>query len=298
MADSKLTALTEDTAPTTDDLLYLVDDAAGTPTSKRATIANVLGNANAALTMTALASDAATTAAAGNHYYGSIAGYTANRNFTLPTASAAGERIRVTVTTGDDDYELIVIGAATVTINGGSAATEWSRLFITGESVEFVSTSTTNWQVAVDARKPCFARIDRSGGTSQTMSNETWATITFSTAVFDVGDIADLTNNRINFRRNGEYYIHGEWINASASTFGSGRGVIWNASGVSGSTLITGPKISCTNDNVCGSVNGIYSVDLSSQTGCTLGYRISSTSGSSYSLVAGSANFLEVQEIL
>jgi hypothetical protein len=37
-----LTALTEDTAPTTDDLLYTVTDPAGTPASRKATIANTL----------------------------------------------------------------------------------------------------------------------------------------------------------------------------------------------------------------------------------------------------------------
>jgi hypothetical protein len=41
-ADSKVTALTEDTAPTNDDLLYIVDDPSGTPASKKATINNVL----------------------------------------------------------------------------------------------------------------------------------------------------------------------------------------------------------------------------------------------------------------
>jgi len=41
MADTKLTALTEDTAPTADDLIYTVTDPAGTPASRKATIANL-----------------------------------------------------------------------------------------------------------------------------------------------------------------------------------------------------------------------------------------------------------------
>ena len=40
-ADTKLTALSADATPTTDDLLYTVDDPGGTPASKKATIANV-----------------------------------------------------------------------------------------------------------------------------------------------------------------------------------------------------------------------------------------------------------------
>jgi len=43
--DTKVSDLTEDTAPTTDDLLYTVTDPGGTPASRKATIANVLNNA-------------------------------------------------------------------------------------------------------------------------------------------------------------------------------------------------------------------------------------------------------------
>ena len=41
MADSKLTALTEDTAPTSDDLVYTVTDPGGTPASRKATLTNL-----------------------------------------------------------------------------------------------------------------------------------------------------------------------------------------------------------------------------------------------------------------
>jgi hypothetical protein len=42
MADQKLTALTEDTAPTTDDLVYTVTDPAGTPASRKVTLVNLI----------------------------------------------------------------------------------------------------------------------------------------------------------------------------------------------------------------------------------------------------------------
>jgi hypothetical protein len=54
-ADSKLTALDAIT-PTTDDIVYVVDDVGGTPVSKKATVANLVGAANAA-TATALAAN-------------------------------------------------------------------------------------------------------------------------------------------------------------------------------------------------------------------------------------------------
>ena len=41
MADAKLTALTEDTAPASTDVTYTIDDTAGTPVSKKATWANI-----------------------------------------------------------------------------------------------------------------------------------------------------------------------------------------------------------------------------------------------------------------
>ncbi len=42
MADEKITDLTADTSPTTDDLVVIVNDPAGTPANKKATLGNVL----------------------------------------------------------------------------------------------------------------------------------------------------------------------------------------------------------------------------------------------------------------
>lgn len=44
MADSKLSALTELTAPASVDIFAIVDDPAGTPVTKKVTLANLLGN--------------------------------------------------------------------------------------------------------------------------------------------------------------------------------------------------------------------------------------------------------------
>jgi len=46
MADAKISALTEDTEPTGEDLLVTVNDPGGTPTTEAAQISNVLINAN------------------------------------------------------------------------------------------------------------------------------------------------------------------------------------------------------------------------------------------------------------
>ena len=42
MADKKLTALTEDISPTTDDIVYVVNDPSGTPAGKKVSLANLL----------------------------------------------------------------------------------------------------------------------------------------------------------------------------------------------------------------------------------------------------------------
>jgi hypothetical protein len=45
MADVKVSALTADTAPTDDDLVYTVNDAGGTPASRKVTLANLAAGA-------------------------------------------------------------------------------------------------------------------------------------------------------------------------------------------------------------------------------------------------------------
>ena len=64
-----------------------------------------------------------------------ISGLTADRDFTLPATAAVGDRVGVLLSAGDATYELLIKPAAGDTINGGTAGAEWSRLFITGESV-------------------------------------------------------------------------------------------------------------------------------------------------------------------
>lgn len=78
---------------------------------------------------------------------------TADRTFTLPATAAAGDQIGVTITGGNASYELILKPGTGDTINGGSAAAEWSRLFITGETVIFrCTTADSAWVVEYDGR--------------------------------------------------------------------------------------------------------------------------------------------------
>lgn len=61
MADSKITGLTADTAPTTDDLVVTVNDPAGTPANKKVTVGNLLGNTANIAAQTALVGTSQTT---------------------------------------------------------------------------------------------------------------------------------------------------------------------------------------------------------------------------------------------
>jgi hypothetical protein len=80
--------------------------------------------------------DADTTMAVGQMYVVDMSGWaTADRTYTLPATAKAGDRIGIMVTAGNASYELIIKPNTGDTINGGSAAAEWSRLFITGETV-------------------------------------------------------------------------------------------------------------------------------------------------------------------
>ncbi len=143
------------------------------------------------------------TGAVGQLYVCTIAGLTATRNLTLPSANV-GERVGVYIVDGDDAFELVIKGAALQTINGGAAATEWSRLFIQGECVVCRCVAADTWIVEVDGRIPCCARMEQNAQQTGIVTS-TWTTVAYNVADFDTGDIADLANNRFNLRRAGVF---------------------------------------------------------------------------------------------
>lgn len=154
------------------------------------------------------------TADVGKFHRLDISGLTATRNFILPVG-AEGDVIKLIITDGDPDYELIIKGAAGVSINGGTVATEWSRLFIDNESVEFRASSATNWDIINDGRIPVYGRLGSVGGTNQTYTSGTWAiagAALMSQNVSDNASVVDTTNGRIKVRRSGTY-------TATAGTF-------------------------------------------------------------------------------
>lgn len=144
------------------------------------------------------------TGVAGTRHVLDVSGMTANRNFVLP-AGAVDDEIEVNLSVGDATYALILIGDTGISINNGSTATEWSRIFIKGETVRFVATSATNWQVIVDGRVACSAEIQNSG--AQAIANNTDTKATLDELVNDNCSITDTTNSRITIRRSGHYIV-------------------------------------------------------------------------------------------
>jgi hypothetical protein len=134
------------------------------------------------------------TGASNTRYRLDISGLTATRSITIPSGTA-GDVIEIYLSAGDDTYELIVKGAASVTINGGSAATEWSRLFITNEFVQLVCVATNTWIVTVDGRIPCQGIAKHESTSVGTISavNATTDTLTVTAHGLNNGDSVRFT---------------------------------------------------------------------------------------------------------
>lgn len=146
------------------------------------------------------------TAAAGKHYELTVSGMTADRNFILPASAVIGSTISVKLMTdAPSTFELIIKGAALVTINGGTAATEWSRLFINNEVVVFRATSATNWDVVQDGRIPqsCYAYLSTSA--IDAAVNFTWSDVVIDNVEYDTGGIFNATNDTFIVRRTSTY---------------------------------------------------------------------------------------------
>lgn len=158
----------------------------------------------------ALPSDSNPTVGVGEWHYGSIAAYTANRTFTLPSAAATGDRIGIALTTGDDVYALLVKTSTGDKINGvDCSTTEWSRLLMTGETVVFrcIDGSTVDWVVEHDGRIPLRASMLKN--TNTTVATATNTKLNLNEVVLDnAGGQANTTNNRIDVRRAGTYAIY------------------------------------------------------------------------------------------
>lgn len=137
-----------------------------------------------------------------------ISGLTASRNFTLPATAAVGDRVGVYITTGDDTYALVIIGDTGDTINGGSAATEWCRLYNANEYVILrCITANTAWVVESVVWVDNISKASANGSTTQNMPRNavTKLTTALATEVSDADALWDTTNKQMVTRRAGLY---------------------------------------------------------------------------------------------
>lgn len=154
-----------------------------------------------------------------------LSALSANRDFILPNG-AVGDQIQIAITNGNATYSLIVKGASGITINNGAAATEWSRLFIANETVTFVASSTTNWQVVVDGRIPTLARMYYSGP-QISIANATVTVATLNTILYsNAGGVCSVGNSRLIPRRTNKYLITAGYRWATQTADGS-RMILW-----------------------------------------------------------------------
>jgi hypothetical protein len=189
-------------------------DSSGTITLMEGGSSSVLTNSNISPTTSNV------TAAVNNRYFADVSGLTANRNFVVP-AGAVGDIIELNIKVGDNAFALIIIGDTGISIQGGSTATEWSRLFITGETIKLIADTTSNWQVVEDGRIPCLGLMtlstDDTTNSVDTKTKPTWDNI-----VHNVGDIGDTGNGRFNVRRAGRYKVSAYYspsVNLAATNY-------------------------------------------------------------------------------
>jgi hypothetical protein len=211
MADAKVTALSAISAVALADLLYVVDDVGGTPTSTKATITQLM--AATGLVHTA-GTDADTTMAVGCMYVVDMSAWaTADRTYTLPGTAAVGDRVGITVSAGDASHELIITAASGDTLNAIAGGMEWSRVFITGEVVimRCVAADAT-WMVEYDGRIPQKGLMDLTTASDGNNSNVYYRPTQTSvagvwTSRIDVGSVVSTANDYMLVRRAGNYQV-------------------------------------------------------------------------------------------
>ena len=164
------------------------------------------------------------TAAVGEFYDLTLAGMTADRSFILPDTAKVGERIAWFTNDGDATYVLKLATAAAGSLFEGvdiSAGSARYRYFIAGESGHVVCVKAggagdTDWRFVPggDGRiaQSCMLRL-LTTTTDTPVTTATWIKVVSSstnyTEVWDNANLGDVTNDEIDVRRAGIYFVVG-----------------------------------------------------------------------------------------
>lgn len=174
---------------------------------------------------------------------------TADRVYTLPTTSSVGDEIEVYVQLGNASFELILkTGAGQTCSFAGStigAATEITRLFISGEGMRFRYQATNIWECVLDARIPQACQMTRDA--AQSISTATVTKIAFDNTVFTTTGMADVaTNDRADIRRAGKYFATGSWYFAGLGNIHTQSRIHVNGAEVKTELLLTNGALPVT----------------------------------------------------
>lgn len=139
---------------------------------------------------------------------------------TLPSPSTVlvyslyGE-FKLTTTKGTSSGDAALGSAVDITSAGSGVQIvplEWSRLFITGETVKFRSNSITSWQIESDGRIPSSCRITETTGSGTTYAANAGTAVVLPNVLFDNAALAalgvsffGLTLDTIRIRRKNKY---------------------------------------------------------------------------------------------
>lgn len=202
---------------TTDLAAKYVKPGSGIPSSDLASAVQVsLDKAASALQPLAdviRSTDANLSAAVNTLYHWDISGLTADRTLTLPTTAAVGDRVAITIATGDDAFEVLITAASGDTLATIAGGTEWSRLFITGEVVVMrCIVANTTWIVEHDGRIPQYGVLEDSTG--QTVPGDSWTQLLFNSQSSNSSS-ASHANDRLTARRAGVYNFSVFWLSGS-----------------------------------------------------------------------------------
>ena len=220
-------------------------------------------------------------------HYLDVSGMTANRTFTMPTATAAGQRCTVFLSTGSASYALII----------ALATNEYTRMFNSLECVSFISVGagSSAWILDVDKRIPCTARLTYTGVSGQSITSGSITQVTLNSSSFETAGINDTTNSRLKIRRSGKYHVTGNFRFASITA--TIPRMVVSIRLTSGSVILQTSEIYALSTTTAPAIVAAGILDLTA--GGTIELTVFQNSGSAQS-TASSANYptLAMSEIL
>jgi hypothetical protein len=148
-ADTKVTALTADTAPTNDDLVMTVDDVAGTPTSKKVVLSNMCKLFQCATAATALTPGATVAITPGTTALFTLTPGEAETINATTTGAVVGYSFRLKVLTSGTSSYVLTFGSnfkSTGTLTTGTSDAKIFMVSFVWDGTNFVEISRTTAQ--------------------------------------------------------------------------------------------------------------------------------------------------------